>query len=268
MSNSRELTKGKIDFFDGTDYDFLSNFHRCGTIVYDGRPWMTTEHAYQAMKTRDRRHQDRIQRAPTPGKAKELGQRRSFEEHGVAVRHDWEEAKYRVMLDLLRLKFAKPQMRVALARTGSAELVEGNTWNDTCWGVYKGRGQNHLGRQLMRVRSEIRALVTGTGGTFYQATYVEAGERYIRTETRLRSDAIAARALNMACDAARNDGMLMHTEWLKTVKQLLLTPSSWESQMDVSGSMVIRLNVGAMITVSRFGGPDAPSRSLQRGRAA
>ncbi|MBQ6221203.1 MAG: hypothetical protein IJJ44_01130 [Solobacterium sp.] len=37
-------------------------------------------------------------------------------------------------------------------------MVEGNTWNDRCWGVdiRTGTGQNHLGIILMKIRSELR----------------------------------------------------------------------------------------------------------------
>ena len=40
--------------------------------------------------------------------------------------------------------------------TGDAELVEGNTWNDTYWGVCNGVGHNHLGKILMQVRQELQ----------------------------------------------------------------------------------------------------------------
>ncbi len=35
------------------------------------------------------------------------------------------------------------------------ELVEGNWWNDTFWGVCNGEGQNNLGKILMKIRKEI-----------------------------------------------------------------------------------------------------------------
>ena len=47
----------------------------------------------------------------------------------------------------------------ALLATGSAELQEGNDWGDVYWGVcppLSGRGQNYLGRILMKVRAELR----------------------------------------------------------------------------------------------------------------
>ena len=36
------------------------------------------------------------------------------------------------------------------------ELIEGNTWNDTYWGVCNGVGKNTLGQLLMKIREEIR----------------------------------------------------------------------------------------------------------------
>lgn len=61
-----------------------------------------------------------------------------------------------VMLNLLRIKFSDPMLRQQLVDTGDAELVEGNAWNDTFWGVSlkTGMGKNWLGRLLMQVRDE------------------------------------------------------------------------------------------------------------------
>ena len=45
-----------------------------------------------------------------------------------------------------------PELRTKLADTEDEELIEGNTWNDTYWGVCRGVGENHLGKLLMEVR--------------------------------------------------------------------------------------------------------------------
>ncbi len=62
------------------------------------------------------------------------------------------------MRDLLRQKFARPDLRQALLDTGAAELIEGNNWGDRQWGrvLVKGKwiGQNQLGKLLMQVRDE------------------------------------------------------------------------------------------------------------------
>lgn len=61
------------------------------------------------------------------------------------------------MEDLLRQKFSKTPLRRLLLATGEAELIEGNTWGDTYWGVCHGVGQNHLGCLLMKIRGELNA---------------------------------------------------------------------------------------------------------------
>ena len=58
------------------------------------------------------------------------------------------------MESLVREKFTDPMLRLQLMATGSEELVEGNTWSDTFWGVCNGEGGNHLGKILMKVRAE------------------------------------------------------------------------------------------------------------------
>lgn len=149
-------TPALIDYFDAPPYEWLSNFFR-REIEWEGEKWATNEHAYQAAKTYNVAHRRRIRMAPSPGHAKMLGQSRSFAHHGVEMRSDWETVKYDVMIDLLRLKFREPDLRAKLLATGNAKLVEGNTWNDTCWGVCNGVGANNLGRSIMLVRAELRS---------------------------------------------------------------------------------------------------------------
>ncbi len=60
------------------------------------------------------------------------------------------------MKQILRIKFADPALRTALEATGEATLIEGNTWNDTFWGVCRGKGQNNLGKILEAIRAENR----------------------------------------------------------------------------------------------------------------
>ena len=91
----------------------------------------------------------KIANAKTPGEAKKLARK-------LPIRPDWEEVKDQIMLDLVRIKFSKSGLKKALLATGDAELIEGNTWNDTYWGVCKGVGQNKLGKILMQVRKELR----------------------------------------------------------------------------------------------------------------
>ena len=60
------------------------------------------------------------------------------------------------MEDLIYQKFStNPELAAKLIATGDALLVEGNWWHDTFFGVCDGKGENHLGLILMRVRKRI-----------------------------------------------------------------------------------------------------------------
>ena len=56
------------------------------------------------------------------------------------------------MKNLLLIKFKNSELRDKLISTNDKELIEGNTWRDTFWGVYRGKGKNILGKLLMSVR--------------------------------------------------------------------------------------------------------------------
>lgn len=139
-----------IDRFDGTEYEFLSNFYP-SEVFYKGMFYPTVEHAFQAAKTLDPREREKIRAASTPGRAKYLGRT-------TDLRDDWEDIKFEVMEYLVRQKFTPPPRHLwaRLLATGDAELIEGNTWGDTIWGVVDGVGENHLGKILMKVRAELQ----------------------------------------------------------------------------------------------------------------
>ena len=134
-----------IDSFDGI-YSWLSNFHD-KWILFEGMWFPTLEHAYAAAKTPVHAERVAIANCTTPGQAKRLGQT-------VSIRKDWDQLKLYYMLALLRQKFADPELQVRLLLTGDAVLIEGNSWNDTYWGVRSGEGQNILGRLIMQIRDE------------------------------------------------------------------------------------------------------------------
>lgn len=131
------------------EYRWLSNFWPA-PVVLDGVTYPTVEHAYQAAKTTDPQLRNRVP-SVTPGDAKRLS--RTF-----PLRADWAAVKLAVMEGLLRQKFHRPDLRATLVET-TGELVEGNRWGDTFWGVdlRTGTGQNHLGRLLMMIRDELRS---------------------------------------------------------------------------------------------------------------
>lgn len=141
--------QGRILAFAGP-HRFLSNFAAV-VVEWDGDTYPSVEHAYQAAKTMIQAERKKIRVAPSAAAAKKLGRK-------VTLREDWDGMKLTVMRQLVRQKFDEdhPLLRAALLSTGDAELIEGNWWGDTFWGVYAGSGENWLGRILMEIREEIR----------------------------------------------------------------------------------------------------------------
>ena len=141
--------------FSGT-YRFLSNFypaplHITDELLLPGESplWPSTEHAYQAFKSKDPEFRKSV-RAGTAGEAKKLGRR-------AVLRPGWEQIKVPLMVYLALAKFTQHEdLRQQLLATGDIELVEGNTWGDRFWGVCDGQGSNMLGRTLMLVRTVLR----------------------------------------------------------------------------------------------------------------
>jgi ribA/ribD-fused uncharacterized protein len=135
-------------------YRFLSNFWPC-TVHFDGEPYGSAEHAYQAAKTLDFNKRRLIQACATPGQAKRAGQR-------LPLRAEWDGIKVQVMYRIVRDKFTRnPELRKRLLETGDARLEEGNYWGDKFWGISpakSGDGRNELGKILMAVRQEMAQL--------------------------------------------------------------------------------------------------------------
>jgi ribA/ribD-fused uncharacterized protein len=132
-------------------YRFLSNFWKCPFII-DDKIYITNEHYYQSMKARSERSRKRIRDADTPYLAKKRGR-------SVNIREDWEEVKVDIMRKGLKAKFTQNEsLKQKLLKTGDAYLEEGNDWGDTFWGVDldTGKGQNHLGKMLMKLRDDLR----------------------------------------------------------------------------------------------------------------
>ena len=73
---------------------------------------------------------------------------------------EWDECRLDIMIDLLIKKFSQFELATQLLQTEKKELIEGNDWNDTFWGVCNidgvQRGHNFLGRILFVIRDKIR----------------------------------------------------------------------------------------------------------------
>lgn len=132
------------------EYAFLSNFYEA-SINYEGVTYNNAEAAFQAQKCLTEEEKRMFSELP-PTTAKSRGRL-------VALRPDWDDVKVGLMEEIVYAKFSQNEnLKQMLLATGNALLKEGNTWNDVFWGVSlkTGRGQNNLGKILMRVRKKLQ----------------------------------------------------------------------------------------------------------------
>ena len=136
-----------INSFDGK-YAFLSNFYE-RKVEYNGITYGSSEAAFQAQKAKTTA--ERLQFVElSPMASKKLGRK-------IGLRSNWEEIKLAEMYHIVLAKFTQnPDLAEMLIATGDEELVEGNYWRDTYWGVCGGEGLNCLGKILMKVREELK----------------------------------------------------------------------------------------------------------------
>ena len=152
-----------INSFKGR-WAFLSNFYPC-KIEHQGITYPSTEHYYVAMKVNTDQLingrlypfsdvRELVARVNTPGQVKRFG--RSF-----ILRSDWNDVRLDVMEWGLREKFKDEKLSEMLLQTGNEELVECNYWHDNFFGSCTcdkcgNKGQNNLGKLLMKIRSELK----------------------------------------------------------------------------------------------------------------
>ena len=137
--------------FNSKTNSWLSNMHACKVPVrINDQTWWfpSVENAYQFAKTNNR-NPDAINRwiALNPFEAKRQGKQH------FSV--DWDEKKLRIMELLCRRKFtANPNLRERLLLTFDEELEHLSPW-DLYWGTdADGKGENHLGKIIMKLRDE------------------------------------------------------------------------------------------------------------------
>lgn len=129
-------------------HGFLSNFYH-SPIEMDGILYLTAENAYQAGKT-DSTTDKVLIAGFDPAHAKRYGR-------GVQIIEGLD--RLELMAKVLASKFEQNRwLRQQLLQTEDEQLMEGNTWNDTYWGVDLNtlEGQNHLGKLLMAIRTNYR----------------------------------------------------------------------------------------------------------------
>lgn len=127
-------------------FRFLSNFAEV-KITIEGMTFNSTEAAYQALKTEDLSIRSKFV-SLSANEAKKFGQT-------IPLRKDWDQIKNIIMFKVNFQKFSQEPYKTLLKRTNDSHLVEGNTWEDTYWGVCNGVGENNLGKTLMSIRNRL-----------------------------------------------------------------------------------------------------------------
>lgn len=135
-----------IDLFRG-EFGFLSNFWNC-KIRYENLDFNSVECAFQAAKTLNLKERLAFTEYDSV-KAKKEGRK-------VTLRSDWNEGRLKIMEELLNIKFRNAYLAKKLLETGDDELIEGNPWGDYFWGVCNAKGENNLGKLLMKIRDNLR----------------------------------------------------------------------------------------------------------------
>ena len=136
------------------EYRWLSNFW-ITPIIIDGKQYRSVEHYFQACKADNDATHEIIRSQRTPGDAKRFAKT-------ITLRKGWNGMRIDVMRSGLQAKFDQhPDLQEKLMATYPRELVEGNKWHDTFWGVdlETQEGQNHLGRLLMEIREEYMEII-------------------------------------------------------------------------------------------------------------
>lgn len=168
------------------DFHVFSNFYQLRKPYYvtvhdpetgesDGIWYASSEQAYMAAKTLKLEIRRLISQM-TAGEAKKYCRSDEFKQryqrpdfwdidngHQSYIHGVNDELCVHFMRDIVRQKFADPQLRKILLDTGDAHIMEGNTWGDDFWGkvvTRSGRlvGKNKLGGILMDLRSEFRRI--------------------------------------------------------------------------------------------------------------
>ena len=74
----------------------------------------------------------------------------------MVAKPGWEDIRIGQMEEVQMAKFTQyPELRAKLIATGDAELIYNNECGDEYWGVFQGKGENNLGKVLMRVRERL-----------------------------------------------------------------------------------------------------------------
>jgi predicted NAD-dependent protein-ADP-ribosyltransferase YbiA (DUF1768 family) len=130
-----------------TEYRWLSNFF-LSRVEWEGRVYSSAEAAYQSGKYPPAERD--VFTTLEPGASKKLA---DINPYDTAA---WVARKERTMREVVWAKFLQdPELAKKLIATKDRYLEETNWWGDKLWGVYRGEGQNLLGKILMDTRAKL-----------------------------------------------------------------------------------------------------------------
>lgn len=138
----------KIVGFSG-EYEFLSNSYNCK--IYDEKDKLTYSN---------------IESALIAQKSTDFGTRRKFtrlnamkarkKESSIPDNYEWEDNKDKIMYSFIVDKFKKgSSLADKLIKTGNKILINAVSYPDEYYGVHYGKGENKLGKMLMKRREEL-----------------------------------------------------------------------------------------------------------------
>ena len=138
-------------------YGYLTNFFRAA-VFFEGKQFVTNEHAFQSSKMKLARDAEKIRNAPSADEAASLGRDRSRPIHA-----DWDSRRLDVMRAINLAKFDQHATLLArLVSSGSRPLIERSDRDDFWGDGADGKGLNHLGLILMSIRDQLKHRVSGS----------------------------------------------------------------------------------------------------------
>lgn len=125
-------------------------------VNYKGKFWPTSEHLFQASKFIE--HRPLLAEHIRTGNDQPRFAFDTARKFSPETRKDWQQVNIAKMDEILELKFTQhAELKQELLETGDAILIENAGANDAFWGNGPdGKGGNHLGLALMRLREKLR----------------------------------------------------------------------------------------------------------------
>ena len=127
------------------EYAFLSMFFD-KQIVFNDLTYKNAEAAYQAQKTDNEAMRKKFTRL-LPTEAIRRAEK-------LPLRDDWDSIKDEVLYQINKTKFSDAALRQKLIETRQEELINAINYTDER-GVFNGKGENKLGKVLMKIREEL-----------------------------------------------------------------------------------------------------------------